>query len=133
MSGAPLRAGVVGCGNISDAYLTRAALSLETLRNAIQAGVRAFERQNGELDSVSLAVAQQSITLLKVNASELALETIMSAMRACGLSGYRTDNEFAMGRYLRDILSAPIMINNDRVLASAQSMVIVGASPPALM
>ena len=43
----------------------------------------------------------------------------MSAMRACGLSGYRNDSEFAIGRYLRDILSAPIMINNDRILANA--------------
>ncbi len=115
------------------AYLTRATITLETLRSVIQAGVHNFERQKGDIDNVSLGIAQQAITLLKVNASELATETVMSAMRASGLSGYRLDSEFAMGRYLRDILSAPIMINNDRVLASAQPMVIVGASPAALM
>ena len=43
---------------------------------------------------------------------------MMSAMRACGLSGYRNDGEFSVGRHLRDVLSAPIMINNDRILAN---------------
>ena len=43
----------------------------------------------------------------------------MNAMRACGLSGYRNDSDFSIGRYLRDVLSSPIMINNDRILADA--------------
>ena len=64
---------------------------------------------------------QLALNLLKVEASELAAATVMSAMRACGLAGYRNDSEFAMGRYLRDILSAPIMINNDRILANAEA------------
>ena len=42
----------------------------------------------------------------------------MSAMRACGLSGYRNDSEFSVGRHLRDILSSPVMISNDRILAN---------------
>jgi acyl-CoA dehydrogenase len=56
----------------------------------------------------------------------------MSAMRACGLSGYRNDSEFAMGRYLRDILSSPIMINNDRILADAQAAVLMSDAPAGL-
>ena len=58
------------------------------------------------------------MNLLKVNASELAVATVMSAMQACGLSGYRNDSEFSIGRHLRDILSSPIMISNDRILAN---------------
>ena len=34
------------------------------------------------------------MTMLKVDASELAVATVMSAMRACGLSGYRQDGDF---------------------------------------
>ena len=49
----------------------------------------------------------------------------MSALRACGLSGYRNDGEFSIGRHLRDVLSSPIMINNDRILANL--------APPSLM
>jgi acyl-CoA dehydrogenase len=61
---------------------------------------------------------QSMITLTKVQASELATATVMSALRACGLSGFRNDTEFSIGRHLRDVLSAPLMINNDRILAN---------------
>ena len=61
------------------------------------------------------------MNLLKVNASELAISIVMSAMQACGLSGYRNDGEFSVARHLRDILSSSIMINNDRILANIAS------------
>ena len=32
--------------------------------------------------------------------------------------GYRNDSDFSIGRHLRDMLSSPIMINNDRILAN---------------
>ena len=75
---------------------------------------------------------QIALNFLKVEASELAVTIVMSAMRACGLSGYRNDSEFAMGRYLRDILSSPIMINNDRILADAQAAVLMSDAPAGL-
>jgi acyl-CoA dehydrogenase len=56
----------------------------------------------------------------------------MSAMRACGLSGYRNDTEFTLGRHLRDVLSSPIMINNDRILANAEATVLMSEVPTAL-
>ena len=68
---------------------------------------------------------QTLITLTKVEASELAAQTVMSAMRACGLSGYRNDSEYSIGRYLRDVLSSPIMINNDRILANLATPVLM--------
>ena len=71
------------------------------------------------------------MNLLKVNASELAIATVMSAMQACGLSGYRNDGEFSVARHLRDVLSSSVMINNDRILAniaSASLLVDVPAS-----
>ena len=107
------------------AQLTRARVSLETLRGAVQAGLATFERHAGDPGGLTATEAQLALTLLKVEASELAATTVMSAMRACGLSGYRNDSEFAMGRYLRDILSAPIMINNDRILANAEAAVLM--------
>ena len=72
---------------------------------------------------------QTRITLLKVEASELAVSAVMSAMRACGLSGYRTDGEASLGRHLRDVLSAPIMINNDRILANLGASALLSDVP----
>ena len=75
---------------------------------------------------------QSQINLLKVEASELAVATVMSAMRACGLSGYRNDGEFSVGRHLRDVLSAPIMINNDRILANIATSSLMSGVPTTL-
>ncbi len=75
---------------------------------------------------------QSSINLLKVEASELAVTTVMSAMRACGLSGYRNDGDFTVGRQLRDVLSSPLMINNDRILANIATASLMSGVPTSL-
>jgi acyl-CoA dehydrogenase len=72
------------------------------------------------------------MNLLKVNASELAIATVMSALQATGLSGYRNDTEFSIGRHLRDVLSSPIMINNDRILANVGTASLLTAVPATL-
>jgi acyl-CoA dehydrogenase len=113
------------------AHLTRARLDLETLRRAVQAAVAQFEGGVGE-GALAALEAQTSITFLKVEASELAVKVVMSAMRTCGLAGYRNDGEFSLGRHLRDILSSPIMINNDRILANAEAAVLMNDVPAGL-
>ena len=89
-----------------------------------------FRAPRGRTGGLTAMHAQLALNFLKVEASELAASSVISAMRACGLSGYRNDTEFTMGRYLRDILSAPIMINNDRILANAEAAVLM-SEPPA--
>lgn len=117
---------------LAAAHFTAAKMSLAKLRALISANIDAFalaehdERALGSLDF------QSSITLLKVQASELAVETVMHAMRTAGLSGYRNDGEFTMGRHLRDVLSSPIMINNDRILANAATSTLMSGVPTSL-
>ena len=113
-------------------YLTKARVSLETLRAAVQSGLANFERHAREPGGLTAMEAQLALNFLKVEASELAQQTVMSAMRACGLAGYRNDTEYSLGRALRDILSAPIMIHNERILASAEASVLMTAPPSAL-
>jgi acyl-CoA dehydrogenase len=84
------------------------------------------EQSLGSLDFQSM------INLTKVEASELAVSIVMSALRASGLSGYRNDSPFAIGRLLRDVLSSPIMINNDRILANIGTTALMGAVPASL-
>jgi acyl-CoA dehydrogenase len=75
---------------------------------------------------------QSMITLTKVQTSELATATVLAALRACGLSGYRNDSEFSIGRHLRDILSAPLMINNDRILANLAMTSVMTSLPTSI-
>jgi acyl-CoA dehydrogenase len=53
-------------------------------------------------------------------------------MQACGLSGYRNDGEFSVGRHLRDILSSPIMISNDRIIANVGMASLLSGIPASL-
>lgn len=101
------------------AHLTRANLILRSLRATLTSALERFEAVSAEKDQLDLLDFQNEMNLLKVNASEMATAAVMSCMHTCGLAGYRNDGEFSVSRHLRDVLSSLIMINNDRILASA--------------
>ncbi|KQP34745.1 acyl-CoA dehydrogenase [Methylobacterium sp. Leaf102] len=112
-------------------HYTRAVSGLKQARALIGQSLDRFEAATGDPAALSALDFQTAITMLKVEVSELAVSTVMSAMRANGLAGYREDGDFAIGRHLRDVLSAPIMIHNDRIvanLATATLMAPVAAS-----
>ena len=113
------------------AHLTRANATLRTLRGLIAVAVQRFEAAD---DAATLETIefQSGMNLHKVSASELAVATVMSAMRACGLSGYRNDGDFSVGRHLRDALSAPLMINNDRILTNIATASLMSGVPASL-
>jgi acyl-CoA dehydrogenase len=104
-------------------------MSLAKLRAIITVNLDSFSASQHDERALSSLDFQASINLLKVEASELAVETVMSAMRACGLAGYRDDGDFSIGRLLRDVLSAPIMINNDRILTNMASASLLSGLP----
>ena len=112
--------------------ITRATASLRSLRGTIAAQLQRFEAIAANENELEMLEFQTAMNLLKVNASELALATVMSSLQACGLAGYRNDGDFSITRYLRDILSAPIMINNDRILANAANASLLVEVPPRL-
>jgi acyl-CoA dehydrogenase len=88
------------------------------LRGVLATSLRSYESIMSDEKAISSLEFQAMITLTKVQVSELAVTTVLTALRACGLSGYRNDTEFTIGRLLRDVLSAPIMISNDRILTN---------------
>ena len=110
-------------------HLTRAMMSLRALRGSIASAVASYENAAMEADRLEAIDFQAGMNLLKVNSSELAIETVMSALQACGLSGYRNDGEFSVARHLRDVLSSSIMINNERILASTASSLLLFEVP----
>jgi acyl-CoA dehydrogenase len=114
------------------AHFTAAKMSLTKLRAVITANLDNYTVHEHDERALSSLDFQSQINLLKVEASELAVATVMSAMRACGLSGYRNDGDFSVGRHLRDVLSAPIMINNDRILANIATASLMSGVPTSL-
>ncbi len=114
------------------AHFNAAKMTLSKLRAVITANLDHYAAHEHDERALSSLDFQSAINLLKVEASELAVETVMSAMRACGLAGYRNDGEFSVGRLLRDVLSSPIMINNDRILSNIATASLMSAVPATL-
>jgi acyl-CoA dehydrogenase len=114
------------------AHFNAARMKLAKLRAIITANLDHYAAHEHDERVLSSIDFQSSINLLKVEASELAVETVMSTMRACGLAGYRNDGVFSVGRLLRDVLSSPIMINNDRILSNIATTSLMSAVPAGL-
>jgi acyl-CoA dehydrogenase len=108
---------------------TKVLSSLRTLRAMLGNSMRVYERDMNDAKALASLEFQSMITLTKVEASEMAVAVVLAAMRVCGLSGYRRDGDFSIERSLRDVLSSPIMINNERILANLASTALVTQVP----
>ncbi len=69
------------------------------------------------------------INALKVAMSETALEVVQHAMMICGISGYKNATPYSLGRHLRDLQSAPLMVSNDRIVANTATLLIAQRAP----
>ncbi|MFN0264045.1 acyl-CoA dehydrogenase family protein [Tepidamorphus sp. 3E244] len=109
-----------------------AKTSLNRARALLATTADHFARIEDDAQALSGLDFQSAISTMKIEASDLAVETVMSCMRANGLSGYRSDGEFSVARHLRDVLSAPLMIHNDRIAESMSTANLMGAVAPKL-
>jgi acyl-CoA dehydrogenase len=65
-----------------------------------------------------------TLNTLKRDVSEMCHDVVLQAMRICGMAGYKNGGEFSVGRHLRDILSAQLMISNDRIAATTGTLLL---------
>ncbi|MFI6387237.1 acyl-CoA dehydrogenase family protein [Nonomuraea sp. NPDC050540] len=65
------------------------------------------------------------VNALKLAVSQVAVDVALAAMRACGMAGYSEEGPFSVARLLRDLLSAPLMINNERLVAISSQLALV--------
>lgn len=114
------------------AQFTQALAKLRTLRGMLATAMRTYEAAMDDPKVLTSLAFQNMITLTKVEASELAVSIVLTTMRVCGLTGYRCDSEFSVERQLRDVLSSPIMINNDRILANLATPSVLTPIPASI-
>ena len=77
---------------------------------------------DGKASSLAFLV---SINGLKITLSELALSIVSQCMQVCGTEGYSNSSAFGLARQLRDIQSAPLMVNNDRIATNNAQLALV--------
>ena len=62
---------------------------------------------------------------LKMAASELAPKLVHEALQIIGIMAYKNDSKFSVGRQYRDVLSASLMVSNERIAGKSASMLLV--------
>lgn len=62
---------------------------------------------------------------LKVAASSAAPPIVHQALQIVGILGYKNNSPFSVGRHYRDVLSASLMVSNERVKSKSAAMLLV--------
>ena len=108
--------------------LERIASLLVTIRARLDIAVHDYAAvPAGDADEYPLGLMTE-LNALKVTVSELALSIVQEAMMVCGIHGYKNGTPYSVGRHLRDLQSAPIMVNNDRIRANTATLLVAQRS-----
>jgi acyl-CoA dehydrogenase len=105
--------------------VAEAASMLQLMKASIASSIQRFDHARAnpdELTSVSFAIDMNN---LKIGASRLCVDIVHHAMMVCGIMGYKNGTPFSLGRHMRDAMSAPIMINNDRIFGNTSNLLLV--------
>ena len=112
--------------------LAEAVNLLQLMKSNVVAAAKLYEQALGSaerLTALSFAVAMNN---LKTGTSQMAVQVVNHALLICGISGYRNDSDFSVGRHLRDAHSAALMVSNDRILANTANLLLVLKDDPGL-
>jgi acyl-CoA dehydrogenase len=88
---------------------------LQNMRDLVHGAVGRFEALADDREALGGAGVTVALNSLKVSASTLLVDVVGRAMIICGISGYREDSPYSLGRLLRDAYGAELMVNNDRI------------------
>ena len=113
--------------------LARLAAQLQSMRHNWLALATEFD----ELEARGPQAAQELLSIgwalklnnLKISASEAAPQIVHQALQITGILGYKNDSPFSLGRQYRDVLSAALMISNDRIASKNASMLLIFKDP----
>jgi acyl-CoA dehydrogenase len=107
------------------AKLAEAFSRLQLIDAAIRDGLARWEAMRATPEVPPTMAFALALNALKVSVSTEALRVVDDALMICGLGGYKASGPYSLGRHLRDIHSARLMIGNDRILAGAGQMLLV--------
>ncbi len=108
--------------------LAEVVIALQSLRHSWQAVADEFDALGDgpaareELLSMGWALRFNN---LKVCASSAAPPIVHQALQIVGILGYKNNSPFSVGRHYRDLLSASLMISNERIKSKSAAMLLV--------
>jgi acyl-CoA dehydrogenase len=97
----------------------------QQMRDLLDSALRRFDAIAEDRDAFSGAGTTVALNSLKVAASNLLVDIVNRAMVICGISGYREDSPYSLGRILRDAHGAQLMVNNDRISGNNAQLLLI--------
>lgn len=117
-----------GASPVGALRLGEVSAMLQTMRTNVGEAASTYQQVSlapiETQESLSSLGSAVSINNLKIASSQLVVEIVSRAMAICGMSGYRTESPFSLGRHLRDAYSAGLMIGNDRLLTTNATLLL---------
>ncbi len=98
---------------------------LELVRSAIAATTQLYERVRMDPAASTTPSMTLRMNALKVSVSLALPRIVTDALRLGGINAYRNDSEQSLGRHLRDLHSAALMVHNERILANSGSLLCI--------
>jgi acyl-CoA dehydrogenase len=104
--------------------LVDANATLQQLKADLTAALRLYEVHLAAHQPAPLSLLAV-MNNLKLSVSTGVVRIIQQALTICGIAGYRNDSPYAVGRHLRDALSAPLMVSNDRIAGGMGKLMLL--------
>jgi acyl-CoA dehydrogenase len=107
--------------------LSHLMTQLSLLRGEVESALQEFLVADASPNRERLSTMASALRFnnLKIAASEQAPRVCQGAMSVCGIVGFKNDTPFSVGRHLRDTMSAPLMIANERIHQTNASLLLV--------
>jgi acyl-CoA dehydrogenase len=108
--------------------LAKIDAQLQSVRHNWQAVAGEFDALDTNPDDMQslLGIAWAlKLNNLKVGVSEAVVQIVHQALQITGILGYKNDSPVSVGRHYRDVLSAALMISNERIASKSASMLLV--------
>ncbi len=97
----------------------------QQFEETVHSAATRYDAIRDDVDALSSMNFAIGMNTLKVGSSNVVVDIISRAMLIVGISGYREDSEFSLGRVLRDAHGAALMVNNDRIIANTAQLLLV--------
>ena len=98
---------------------------LMSLRESVLGTIGRYEAIAGDPNQTAAVGFALALNTLKISASAMVVDIVTRALAICGISGYRSDSSFSLGRVLRDAHGAALMVSNDRIAANNAQLLLM--------
>ncbi len=105
--------------------LAEVVADLHGMRAMVHYAAREYEETMNDREALSGPSFAVRMNNLKVSCSKSLVSIVGQALQIVGISGYKSDTKWTLGRHLRDAYGAPLMVLNDRILGHNASLLLV--------